>query len=65
VYDVDAFNGTKTVILTTSSALGRSPILGYVFIGGAGLCLLLVITMLLLYVIKRNPLSNYENLSWE
>jgi hypothetical protein len=67
-YDVNSFGGSKQVILTTTSSLGREAILGWILIAGAIFSFLFVIILLItkgkspLY--NKQNLDNFENLEW-
>lgn len=63
--DVASFGGTKGLVLSTSARLGRSALLGYILIGAAGVCFLLLIIMILLSKIRGNPLNCYDELEWD
>jgi hypothetical protein len=67
-YNVNSFGGTKQVILTTTSPLGREALLGWILIGGAIFSFLLVLFLISakgyskLY--NQQNVDNFEFIEW-
>ncbi|KAL5574321.1 hypothetical protein UlMin_023918 [Ulmus minor] len=64
-YNTYSFGGKKKLVLSTTSWIGgKNDFLGVAFLTVGGLCLLLAISFILLYVVKPRPLGDPSYLSW-
>ena len=64
-YDVKSFGGTKSVLITTASSLGRAPALGWILILGLFSCLIMIIVFVVITFKFNTPLYNYHEMKWE
>jgi hypothetical protein len=61
-YDVSEWDGEKHFVLTTANAFGgRNIFLGTLFLVAAGVCLLIDLVFIVMYVLKK---PNMDNLKW-
>lgn len=64
-FPVLPYNGTKSVVISTSSALGgRNPFLGIAYLAVAGICLLVGFAILIKHLVKPRKLGDSTYLSW-
>lgn len=62
-YNVKSWGGTKSLLITTSSPLGRASFLGWVLVS-ASFTNFFIIIILLLCSAKGSTLENLDNLKW-
>jgi hypothetical protein len=59
-YDVDEWDGEKHIVLTTGSAFGGKNIfLGTLFLVASGICFLMDLVFIVMYVIKKPSVELY------
>lgn len=64
-YNTYSFGGKKKLVLSTTTWIGgKNDFLGLAYVSVGGLCLLLAVTFILLYVVKPRPLGDPTYLSW-
>ncbi|CAN1140158.1 ALA-interacting subunit 1 [Linum perenne] len=64
-YNSYGYGGKKTLVLSTTTWIGgRNDFLGIAYLAIGGICLLLAISFILIYVFKSRPLGDPSYLSW-
>lgn len=64
-FDVLAYGGTKTLILSTKTVIGgKNPFLGIAYIVVGGLCILLGLVFTARHLIKPRKLGDHRYLTW-
>uniref|UniRef100_A0A452ZMH0 ALA-interacting subunit n=5 Tax=Triticinae TaxID=1648030 RepID=A0A452ZMH0_AEGTS len=64
-YNTYSFGGTKAVVLSTASWIGgKNNFIGVAYVAVGGICLLLAMGFVVLYVVKPRALGDPAYLSW-